>query len=393
MLIDDMAWCWWTRPRLVQVGDLLHTGAIDSRGQVVVATVDVGTGAVQRHVLARIEDDDHNNPAVVVEAGRPVVAFYSRHEVDDALRFRVSTRPDDISQWHPERVLTFGGETTYAQVHPRGCELHLFTRIAVTRWGYRRSPDWAATWEPARDLLAFDTDQEVYVATTLLADGTTVRLAVSGHPKEYNNRPEHNVFVCTIDLGTGAIALPSDGRVVANLDGTGLPLSQHDLELIHACPADRSVNLFDVGDGPDFEVGFVSKIKGDDATVDAQYHVTAMRAGEWSTETVCAAGTTFGYIPAGCYVGGVAFPHRSPGGQVFVAREAAGEWFLERWDRDGVTWQPHRLIGPSATRLARPWAVTGARPDDGGPDVVALSLERYGDSYFGTLSHLIGARV
>lgn len=327
--------------------------------------------------------------AVVAEPGRPLVACYARHDEDDALRYRVSGGPGEIAEWHPERVLRFGGLTTYAQVHPRGSELHLFTRVDDTKWSYCRSPDWAATWDAPRVFLALDTDQEVYMPTTLAADGRTLRVAVSGHPKEYERKPLHDVWACLVDLASGEVRLPSDPTVVANLrDGTGLPLNYEKLELVHQTPADRTVNIFDVADGPVFEVGFVSKMRDDSSTTDARYHVSSLRHGRWLTEELTPAGTTFGYIHAGCYVGGLAFPHRSPGGQVYLTREAGGVWHLERWDRTDRGWTPRPLVQPGTTRLARPWALS--IPADG-LDVVALAIERYGEEYLNTLSHLIGA--
>jgi len=191
-LIDNMAWCWWTRPRATRIGNALYLGAIESGGGIVAASVDLETGSIQRTRLARFEDDDHNNPALLAVEGRPLVCFYSRHDAEEGLRYRSSRQPLDLSDWEPEQILTFGGSTTYAQVHMVGEDLHLFTRVDETRWGWRMSSDWARSWGPARDFLAFDTDQQVYMATALLADGKTLRVAVSGHPKEYESKPLHD---------------------------------------------------------------------------------------------------------------------------------------------------------------------------------------------------------
>jgi hypothetical protein len=276
-------------------------------------------------------------------------------------------------------------------VHPRADQLHLFTRVDETKWSYRRSLDWGTTWDDPRGFLSFSTDQQIYMPTVLMADGRTLRVAVSGHPKEYEARPLHDIWVCLVDLETGAVSRPSDGAVLGNLqDGSDLPLDHHDLEMIYKCPLDRTVNLFDVSDGPGFEVGFVSKIKDDHATTDARYHVTSARDGSWLTEELVPAGTKFGYIDAGLYVGGLAFRNRSAGGDVYLTREDDGLWYLERWRRQAnATWTSQALLEPCPTRLVRPWAVTN--PADG-VEVLALALEHYADSsYFSSLSHLISA--
>jgi hypothetical protein len=389
LLVDDLAWCWWTQPRATHVGGRLILGGIASDGAVFAATYDLRTGATEKAVLARLESDDHNNPAVVAAPGRPLLAFYSRHDVDDALRYRVSARPDDISEWREERWLRFGGITTYAQAHALGDEVHLFTRVADTRWGYAWSDDWGDTWRGPRDFLALETDQETYMSTALLPDGRSVRVAVAGHPKDYERQPWHAIAAGVLDLSTGSVTRPSDGAVLANLrDGSGLPLRGGDLELVYEAPRGRTLNLFDVADGERFEIAFASKVADDASTRDARYHVVRDTGGAWEVEDVVAAGTTFGYIHAGFYVGGIAFPHETPGGRVYLAREEEGVWRLERWDRaEGGAWAAGAVLAASRTRVVRPWPVREPPP---GLEVVALALERYDDEYMNTMSRLVG---
>jgi hypothetical protein len=392
LLVEDLAWCWWTQPRATRIGDRLFLGGIASDGGVFAAAYDVRSGRTERTVLARLEADDHNNPAVVAVPGKPLLAFYSRHDADDALRFRVSTRAEDVSGWGDERRLGFGGVTTYAQAHAVGDEVSLFTRVDDTRWGYARSDDWGETWHEPRDFLALETDQETYMPTALLPDGRSVRVAVAGHPKNYEQRPWHQIRACVVDLVTGAVTLPSGRAVPANVrDGSGLPLRGADLELVYEAPAGRTLNLFDVGDGARFEIAFVSKVEGDHATEDARYHVARAADGAWQVDDVVAAGTVFGYIHAGFYAGGIAFPHATPGGRAFVSREDGGVWLLECRERraDG-TWAVTGVLESSSRRVVRPWPVREPTPE---LEVVALALERYDDGYLETLSHLVGGAV
>jgi hypothetical protein len=390
-LIPDMAWCWWTRPRATRIGDVVFFAALDSEGGMVVARHDLATKTTERARLAAFEDDDHNNPAVLAQPGKPLVCFYSRHDAEEGLRYRISRRPLDLGSWEPEQILTFGGSTTYAQVHEVAGELHLFTRVDETRWGWRLSRDWAQSWEGPRDFLSFNTDQQVYMATALLGDGRTMRVGVSGHPKDYTQRALHDVWACEVDLLTGEVRKPSTGEIIGNLrTGDRLPLRETALELVQRTPVDRTVNVLDVSSGPVFEIGFVSKVRNDLTTEDARYHVAALRDGKWSTEDVAPAGRKFGYIDAGLYVGGVAFPERAAAGQVYLTREADGLWHFEFWRRgaDGA-WHGEPVRPPSPIRMTRPWAVY---PPDERLGVVALALERYADdSYYGSLSHLIGA--
>lgn len=389
-LVDDLGWCWWTRPRAVQVGELLYVGGIDSAGKVVIASWSPANGVVERTPLATLEPDDHNNPAIVVDELRPSLAFYSRHDEDDALRWRRSMGPLDITNWGPERAISFGGIVTYAQVHSRGDELHLLTRVDDIGWGYCRSANWGETWSDPLPFVELDTDQETYLASTLLDDGQTVRVAIAGHPKEYRAKPRHDVWTCLLDLVSGDVTRPDGGPAIANVrTGDGLPLGEQELELVFACPPDRTTNLFDISDAPQTEIAFVSKLKSDQRTEDARYHVSRRTDDGWVTEDVVPAGTVFGYIPAGFYAGGMAFPARSSGDSVHLAREDAGQWFLETWSRTTDGWRGEPLLPQSSERFVRPWAVSDATT---APPVVALALEVYDDDYMKTRSRLVGAR-
>ena len=390
-LINDMEWCWWTRPRATRIGNTIYFGAIESDGGIVAATFDTQSGAVVRQQLARFEADDHNNPALLAVEGRPLICFYSRHDAPEGLRYRISRKPTDITAWQEERILTFNGSTTYAQEHVVGDDLHLLTRVDEIRWGWRMSLDWGQSWGAPRDLLAFDTDQQVYMGTALLADGETMRLGVSGHPKEYEKKPLHDVWAALVNLRTGNVTLPSTGATIANLKtGNRLPLNYSALELVQRPPADRTANLMDVSSGETFEIAFTTKIKDDKSTRDARYHVASLRNDRWVVENVTPSGAKFGYIDAGFYVGGMAFPERAPSGQVYLTREDRGVWHLERWTRDASgLWTGAALVEPGTTRLARPWVISPPADELG---VVALALERYpDDDYMHTLSHLVGA--
>src|SRR3569623_92335 len=390
-LINDMEWCWWTRPRATRIGDTIYFGAIESNGGIIAATFDTTTDAVIRRQLAQFDADDHNNPALLAIEGRPLICFYSRHDATEGLRYRISRRPLDVTDWDEERVLTFDGSTTYAQVHMVGEELHLLTRVDETRWGWRMSTDWGRAWSAPRDLLAFDTDQQVYMGTALLADGETMRLGVSGHPKEYEKPPLHDVWAALVNLRSGAVTLPSTGAPIGNLrTGAGMPLDYTKLELVQRTPSDRTANQMDVSSGDTFEIAFTSKIKDDHSNRDARYHVASLQDGSWYVEVVAPAGAKFGYIDAGFYVGGMAFPERAPSGQVYLTREDRGVWRLERWTRDASGhWTGAALVEPGTTRLARPWVISLPADELG---VVALALERYpDDDYMDTLSHLVGA--
>eukprot|EP01035_Chromulina_nebulosa_P001828 gene1828-2463_t len=90
-VIVDMAWCWWTRPRATRIGSVIYFAALDHAGGMIAARYDLDSKTTQRTRLAQFEDVDHNNPALVAVAGKPLVCFYSRPDAEEGLRYRIST--------------------------------------------------------------------------------------------------------------------------------------------------------------------------------------------------------------------------------------------------------------------------------------------------------------
>ena len=162
-----------------------------------------------------------------------------------------------------------------------------------------------------------------------------------------------------------------------------------ELELVHRAPDGRTLNLFDVSDGDRFEVAFTSKRAGDDSTLDARYHVAHTRDGRWDVEEVVAAGGIFGYIHAGFYVGGMAFPARDERrerlplarGARCLAPRAVGPGSLRLLDTD----TRFRPVG-EAHRAARGRSATRRRSSRSSRSRSSAMTT----DYMETLSHLVG---
>lgn len=364
LLGADLIGTWWTKPRARYVNGVTYTAGVSSAGSMVVCTFNHAARTITRTVVTTLpEVDDHNNPALVVVAGKKPVLFYSRHNADDAMRYRIATNVDDVTAWDAEAVLTFGGTTTYAQVFERGNELHLFTRVGSRKWSYRRSTDWGATWGSAVSFIDFGVNEQIYCPMRLLADGKTLRVAATGHPSS-GTSSIHKVYACLVDLETGNVTLPGSATVVGNLQtGTSLPLNTTTLQLVYDTPVDRTINIWDVSDGPEFEIAWGNKVLDDTTTTDAKYQFATFHAGAWEVNDIVAAGTIFGYSAAGMYLGSCHLPPQSPGGVVYLSREAAGVWYIEKRttaDRGG-SWST--VLLESGGKMFRPWGVENAHPD------------------------------
>lgn len=384
-IVDDVMWSWWTRPRAVHLDGHLYLGFVQSDGGIAVTDTNLSTSTEERFVLGTFEDDDHNNPAIVVTADKPIVAVYCRHNLDNLLRIRRSTAPLDVSAWEAETTINAGDKVTYAQVFPQGDTLHVFTRVGSRGWSYFRSTDWGLTWSARQELFALPDPGFGYMAAALLSDGDTLRCVFSGHPMA-SNADWHAAWYFEIGLSTGDVL--SEGTTVGNVqDGTNLPVGVADVQKIWEAPAGRFASyVWDVSDGPNPEVLIATKDDDENTTVDSMYHYLVRVGGSWQVRDIVAAGGIFGYTDQGMYLGGAAFPTGTLGGELYLSRGTQGDlWRVEKWSTadNGDSWSTTELA-ISGARIVRPWAVDN--PTLSLP-VVWLRLRRYGDTYFNWLAN------
>lgn len=111
VLNDDAGWCWFQDERAIFHDNKLIAGSVaggvhdrSRRGNIEVSAMDVETGHVDLFVLhPRLERDDHDAPALLALPDGRILAVYSRHGMDRKARYRITTRPGDITEWTPER--------------------------------------------------------------------------------------------------------------------------------------------------------------------------------------------------------------------------------------------------------------------------------------------------
>jgi hypothetical protein len=99
----------------------------------------------------------------------------------------------------------------------------------------------------------------------------------------------------------------------------------------------------------------------------------------WERHDLGDPGSVIGYVAGVKYVAGMGYPNPANGEVVYVARESAGTWSLERhWRESEVAgWQSETGLMTSTRKLARPECPLG-----GGPFPVLLtSFSHYGTDY------------
>lgn len=91
VLLDSGAWCWFEDERVVidAAGWRLFVSAVataPTRGEVVLAEVDLACGRRQQGGLRAAELDDHNSAAMWESPGREVLSAWTRHRADSVIR-------------------------------------------------------------------------------------------------------------------------------------------------------------------------------------------------------------------------------------------------------------------------------------------------------------------
>ena len=169
-LNDNGGWCWFQDERvLVDRGTLIAGSVADDSGQggaqrkgnVELSILDLATRRAERVVLhARLEDDDHNAPALLrLREGR-YLAAYGKHGSDRLMRWRVSTHASNATQWQAEQRLNVGASYTYQNLHLLRDEgrIYNFHRGVGFNPNYAISNDDAKSFAYGGRLLAWDPD-------------------------------------------------------------------------------------------------------------------------------------------------------------------------------------------------------------------------------------------
>ncbi|APR80904.1 Hypothetical protein A7982_06251 [Minicystis rosea] len=134
-------WCWFMDPRSVVDEGRILVGTVagttrdgSTAGDNEISAFDPATRTTSTFKLhAEMESDDHDSAAILVLPDGRYLASYTRHARDRVMRWRVSTRPGDISEWEPEQRIAVSGEkqVTYANTFMLSAEsnrIYNFTR-------------------------------------------------------------------------------------------------------------------------------------------------------------------------------------------------------------------------------------------------------------------------
>lgn len=345
-LATDGAWCWFQDPRAVRhVGDRdrTYTGWLSRGGDVVAASVDHDTGAVERTVLhADFEADDHDAPAVRVDADGHVTAFYTAHGGPD-VRYRRSVRPESVAEMGPERAVAPSAGHTYPNPRVVDGTLYLFYRNDEGSLAYVTSPD-GERWSPERELVTTDGREWcVYFKLSRVHDGgvdAALTYAAGGRSEPHRDL-RHVRF---------------DGDAVRAADGTGVgdpPVAFWDAPAVYdSDETGHDAWVWDCSVAGGAPEAVYAELAAED---DHRYRYARWTGDGWDDRHLADAGSHVADRLEFYYSGGVVLDHDDPGVcYASVGDRESSE--LHRYERDGDGWDRTVLAtGEQNVRPVVPW--------------------------------------
>jgi hypothetical protein len=210
VLNDDGAWCWFQDERAIIAGSTLLIGSVANgasdparTGDVDVVAYDLASGRLRRYELHnQLESDDHAAPAFWLRPDGRVLAVYSKHGPENCFYTRVTSKPNDFTNWEP--TVTFvpseKSRVTYSNLHDlaaenggRGRLYNFFRELdASFKPSFAWSDDYGESWSRGNVLIDVPLEFRHRPYVKYASDGHTIHvLYTDGHPRDYDNSVYH----------------------------------------------------------------------------------------------------------------------------------------------------------------------------------------------------------
>ena len=369
VLAASGAWCWFGDPRGLRFHgdhDRVYAGWVDSAGSIVVSSLDLENGErAESTVHPAFNRDDHANPSLLGLPDGTIVVFYTSHgsDVSDAMYYRISLRPEDITAWSERFEVGSNTEGPRGYTYPNpvrlsdeGGRVYLFWRGGNFKPSFSYTDD-LSTWTPARTLIQSDNATVVRPYVKIATDGRgTIHFAFTdGHPR---NEPLNSIYYLRYQGGNFTRA---DGSLVGTM--TDLPLIHQRADLVYdGRVAGVRAWIWDVAaDEQGNPVIVYSRLPEES---DHRYHYARWNGEEWRDIEITAAGGWFPDTPEGVtepephYSGGIVLDHGNPS-EVYLSRPVAGRFEIERWWTldEGANWLSRPVTTGSENDNVRPFVI------------------------------------
>lgn len=298
------------------------------------------------------ELDDHNAPAILARPNKARHAFYTRHAKSYTVNHAKATSGisfvDQGNISHPDTE----GFVSYVRAVDYNDNIAIFSRCGGKTWRFRVSTDWGENWAGSKRLLHMDnTTGQKYMILSPSSTAGVYHLAAYGHPVSSDWR---GMVYGTVNVNTGDVSNTSG--VIANLDGTNLPLDEDSFDDIVPTTGTEVARLFDVGEAHGKPV--ILYAKWDDAnSVAAAYYYAYRDSGTWyHVATGVACGAMFQSGPR--YYAGMSI-NKNGANKLAIAREASGTSYVDVYpiNSDMTLGSATTVDSNASYKLVRPYFV------------------------------------
>jgi hypothetical protein len=364
-LTANGVWCWFADPRAVYYegsARKTYTGWVNNRGDVEVSEYNHLNNSSSKSTLkSRLQYDDHANPSILMLRDGRLMVFYSAHLGDDMF-YRISTRPEDISSWGPERKVPVNTSGDKGYTYPNPVQLTGENNLIYLFWrGGNFKPTFSTTsdtvnWSPARMLIGSN-QARPYVKVVSNGVDKIHFAFTDGHPRDALN---NNIYYFYYHRGA---FYKANGTKIKDMSQLPLLPSEAD-------------KVYDGRTGPGR--GWVWDIALDSmerpviaytslpSITDHRYRYSRWDGKGWVSNEITNAGKWFPQTRSGAveeephYSGGMSLDHNNPS-VIYLSKPVNGVFEIQRWVTSdlGKSWTSSQITRASTRNNVRPFAVRG----------------------------------
>ena len=212
-IIPDGAWTWFNDPRAVWRAGKLYVGYVRSvDGRAALSRYDPATKHVETVWTSSFtEEDDHNNPGLLVLTDGRLMSFYARHSTDPHFVYRVHSED--------ERLYKTGAKVTYSnpfQLTGEAGRIYNFMRNQNFNPTFVFSDDVGTNWSPPQILIKTGMGRtRPYVKYASDGKRRIDFLYTDGHPRDVTNSLYHMYY-------KGGALYKTDGTFLKSLQDAPL---------------------------------------------------------------------------------------------------------------------------------------------------------------------------
>jgi len=357
---DDGAWCWFGDPRAVHYNGNTYVSWVNRKGDLIVWKYDHATEQTETSVLIEnFEIDDHANPSILINPDGRLMVFYSEHAGYSAIKYKISTNPEDISSWgEQQQASPIGSYTGY----PNPVYLSEENKTYVFYRG-NQNKGWDPTYV-VYDGINWSNETKVFEVeptiprkrpyTKIVSNGIDeIHLAFTyGHP---DGTPENNIYYTSYK--NNSYYLPNGIKIK---DTEDLPLYPGEVSLVYdANITGERAWIWDIALDTNENPYLVYAIVED---IENHYYVYSWWNNEtnsWINNYITDAGP--GIIKTGVqpyYSGGVVLDHENPN-VVYLSKKVDGIFEIQKAETfdGGLTWNFEDITSNSDKDNLRPVAI------------------------------------